>query len=343
MSPLQFEREYAPLWSELEALLGPVDDVEGAPGSKKSLWARFTGQPEVRPDAARLADLYRRSCEHLALARDRAYPLNLVQRLEKLTERAHALVYARSDAGAMRLKRLALVDFPQSVRAHASYVWAAAALFVVPMLLMAWACWRDPGFILHVLDSHQVQAFDRMYGDAGRSIGARDASDDWMMFGHYIRNNIGIAFQCFASGLLVGIGSVFFTVYNGVMIGAVAGYLTSRGLGGTFFPFVVTHGAFELTAIVLAAAAGLRLGHAIVAPGRFTRRQSLVRAAPRAVVLVYGVTAMLLVAAAVEAFWSSSRWVTDTLKYAVGASCWILMLAYLVAQGRPADGKRPSA
>ena len=74
-------------------------------------------------------------------------------------------------------------------------------------------------------------------GDAAHAIGrTRGADDDWQMFGHYIRNNIGIAFQCFATGLLAGLGSLFFLVINGVMIGAVAGYLTARGLATTSGP-----------------------------------------------------------------------------------------------------------
>ncbi|RPI62080.1 MAG: stage II sporulation protein M, partial [Lysobacterales bacterium] len=125
-------------------------------------------------------------------------------------------------------------------------------------------------------------------------------------------------------------------LYNGALIGAVAGYLTERGLGGTFYSFVVTHGAFELTAIALSGAAGLKLGHSLLAPGRRTRRQSLVHAARECVVIVYGVTAMLIVAAAVEAFWSSAAWIPDAVKYGVAAVCWIGVLAYLVLQGRHA-------
>ena len=100
-----------------------------------------------------------------------------------------------------------------------------------------------------------------------------------MMFGFYIRNNIGIAFQCFAGGIFAGLGSLFFLAFNGVAAGSPAGYLTARGHGETFYSFVVTHGAFELTAIVLAGAAGLRLGHALLVPGRHTRRAALERAA----------------------------------------------------------------
>ena len=78
-----------------------------------------------------------------------------------------------------------------------------------------------------------------------------------MMFGYYIRNNISVAFQCFAAGLFVGLGSLFFLAYNGAFSGAMAGYLVDRGLSSTFFSFVVTHSAFELTAIVLVGRGGI--------------------------------------------------------------------------------------
>ena len=118
-----------------------------------------------------------------------------------------------------------------------------------------------PDLILSVVDAATAAQFEQMYSSAAESIGrTRDAGDDWTMFGFYIRNNVGVAFQCFASGLAAGLGSIFFLVYNGALFGAVAGYLAERGLGDTFFSFVVTHGSFELTAIVLSGAAGLKLG-----------------------------------------------------------------------------------
>jgi uncharacterized membrane protein SpoIIM required for sporulation len=157
------------------------------------------------------------------------------------------------------------------------------------------------------------------------------------MFGFYISHNVGIAFQCFAAGLFAGIGSIFFLIYNGAFGGAVGGYLTERGLSSTFYSFVVTHSAFELTAIVLSGAAGLRLGHALLSPGRLSRLQSLVLAARSCIVMVYGLTIMLIIAAAIEAFWSSASWMPPTVKYTAGAVCWLTVLAYLIFQGRRAS------
>lgn len=319
MSPLKFEADHAAAWNELEALL------EQAEKNSRAAW-----------DGARLATLYRGVCEHMALAQARAYPIHLTQRLESLTQRAHQVVYRRRAWGLAQLGRLALIDFPQAVRAHRGYLWAAALLFTLPALATAWATWNDQGFILHMMDAGQVQQFDSMYGDGAKAFGReRRADSDWQMFGFYIMHNIGLGFQCFAAGIFAGIGSAFFLVFNGLFLGAVGGYLVAAGYAGNFFSFVVTHSAFELTAIVLAGAAGLRLGHSWLAPGRLRRLESTKLAAREAVVVVYGVIGMLLIAAAVEAFWSSARWVAPEVKYGVGAVCWTMVLSYLRWQGRP--------
>jgi uncharacterized membrane protein SpoIIM required for sporulation len=176
-----------------------------------------------------------------------------------------------------------------------------------------------------------------MYSNSATALGrTRTADTDWQMFGFYIANNIGVAFQCFASGLFAGLGSLFFLAFNGAYGGAIAGYLTHKGLSDTFYSFVVTHSAFELTAIVLSGAAGLRLGHALLAPGRYTRLQSLVQAAKGCAVIIYGVVVFLLIAAAIEAFWSSARWIPLFMKYSVAALVWAAVLSYLTLQGRSA-------
>lgn len=325
VTPLKFEALYQDEWRELEELL---DHVLGR--KKKAV----SVEP---PSGERIAALYRRACEHLALARARAYPAYLVDHLDRLTADAHQVIYQQRELGAGALWRIFARDFPRAVRADAVYVWIAAALFAVPTLVLGVLVYYRPELILSVVDASTAAGFEQMYSTVAESIGrTRDAGDDWTMFGFYIRNNVGVAFQCFASGLAAGLGSIFFLVYNGALGGAVAGYLTERGLGDVFYSFVVTHGSFELTAIVLSGAAGLKLGHSLLAPGRRTRGQSLVQAAKESVVVIYGVTAMLIVAAALEAFWSSAAWVPHGVKYAVAAVCWLAVFAYLALQGRHA-------
>jgi uncharacterized membrane protein SpoIIM required for sporulation len=324
MTPLSFEALYEAEWRELEQLL---DDVLGRKKSRER---------PVAPE--RLAALYRRACEQLALARARSYPAYLLDRLDRLTADAHQVIYQQRELGFRALERIALRDFPRAVRAEAGYVWLATALLAMPALVLGVLVYFQPNLILSLVDVATAAQFEQMYSQSAESIGrTRDAGDDWTMFGFYISNNVGVAFQCFASGLAAGLGSIFFLVYNGAQFGGVAGYLTNRGLSSTFYSFVVTHGAFELTAIALSGAAGLKLGHSLLAPGRRTRRASLVAAAKECVVIVYGVTAMLVIAAAFEAFWSSAAWVPHGVKYGVAAFCWFAVLAYFLWQGRRAD------
>ncbi len=152
----------------------------------------------------------------------------------------------------------------------------------------------------------------------------RASSEDWMMFGYYVMHNIGIAFQTFAAGLLFGLGSVFFLIFNGLIIGAISGHLTEIGYGQTFWSFVIGHGAFELTAIALAGAAGLQLGWALIAPGQLTRSESLRLAARESVQLLCGVIVFLLIAAFIEAYWSSTTQVApgSNTWWALHCGCW---------------------
>jgi uncharacterized membrane protein SpoIIM required for sporulation len=258
---------------------------------------------------------------------------------ERLTTDAQQPIDQQREIGLARLRRVAAIEFPGAVRAHASYVAVAAAAFMIPTIVIGVLVYRHPELILSVIDSTTAASFESMYSATAGPVGrARETSAGWTMFGYYIRHNVGVAFQCFAGGLFAGLGSLVFLVYNGAFSGALGGYLVERGLSPTFFAFVLTHSAFEVTAIVLSGAAGLRIGHALLAPGPLRRGQALVVAARDCAVLLYGVTGMLVVAAAFEAFWSPAGWPPHSVKYGVAALCWTSVIAYFTLQGRREEG-----
>lgn len=187
-------------------------------------------------------------------------------------------------------------------------VLLASGIFYGLLLISGWLVHLFPDLVFTVLPAEQVADMEAMYDpDATRlgRFGERGSADDWAMFGFYVMNNIGIAFQTFAGGLLLGLGSLFYLVYNGLVIGTVAGHLGNIGYQLPFWSFVIGHGAFELTAITLAGAAGLGLGQALIAPGRRSRSEALRQAAAISVRLVAGAMLMLLLAAFIEAYWSS--------------------------------------
>ncbi len=310
MTPLEFEASNEARWIEFESLLNKAD---------RDL------------DAERFLSLYRTCCEHLALARAREFPVHVIERLAVITAQGHQIVYRQSGFGGSQIARFLFHLFPGSVRAHRLYVLVAALLFLVPTVGIGIATYVHPDLVLSLVDSSTAESFGAMYSPTAGAIGrARDAGGDWQMFGFYIMNNIGIAFQCYVTGIVFGIGTLFFLGFNGALGGAIGGYVASLGFGSTFFPFVATHSAFELTAIVFCGAAGLRLGRSVLLPGRLPRLLALQTAARETSAIVGGSSVMLVIAAAIEAFWSSAVWVAPEAKYLCALACWSLVALFFL-------------
>ncbi len=318
----QFIERHAAGWQRLEGLL---DRIERRRGARR-------GEAEDGAVGA-LPELYRRLCRELALARSRRYGGDLEERLNRLALRGHQQLY--KSAGVITwaaVGRFVLRDFPRLVRREGRLVAASSVLFFGTLLVTLGAVSAHPELAYSILSPEQAAGMEQMYDPGARA--ERPAATDFGMFGYYVYNNISIAFRTFASGLLAGVGAVLILFYNGLVIGAVAGHLGNAGFGETFYPFVIAHGAFELPAIVLAGAAGLRLGLALLAPGRLSRGRAISEAARGAVPMLYGITGMLLVAALIEAFWSSTVTLPSAVRYGVGAALWVLTALYFLFAGR---------
>jgi uncharacterized membrane protein SpoIIM required for sporulation len=316
MRQAPFEAAYTREWEEFELFLE----------DKKAKTPAF--------DPAEMPERYRRICHALALAQDRRYSPDLVDRLNRLALRGHHVLYQNRGRQAGRAFDFVRAGFPQLVRAEWRVVSAAAALFFVPLGILLAALQAWPEFVHYLLSPEQIAQFHSMYDPGNKLLGMREADTSFSMFGFYIWNNVRIGFQTFAGGMLFGVGSVWFLAANGVIIGAVAGYLTQVGYRETFWSFVAGHSAPELLAIVLSGAAGLKLGLALISPGGLSRKSALMAAAQPAVRLMYGAALMFTFAAFVEAFWSPIRSFPFEAKIAAGLAGWALALAYFTLAGR---------
>ena len=309
-------------------------------------WLRLRGGARAAsreaPAKAALDDLdfparYRRVCQQLALAQRRGYSARVLERLEALAQRGHDVLYRPPAPRWQRLLAWFGSDYPRLVRRHAAYMWLSALLFFGPLVTMLVLLQFHPELVHSVFDSAQIRDFESMYDpSAPWHADSRESGGNLAMFGHYIYNNISIGFRTFASGLLFGVGAIFTLVFNGVVIGTVGGHLTAIGYGEPFWRFVSGHSGFELSAIVLAGGAGLRIGWALISPGRLSRRRALMAAGRDGVQIVYGVFVLLVLAAFVEAFWSSIGWMPSIVKYSFGATLIFAVWYWLWRGGRDA-------
>ena len=176
---------------------------------------------------------------------------------------------------------------------------------------------------------------EEMYGGQEEQLSHLRAEhgSNFMMFGFYIQNNVGIDFQIFAGGIAACIGTIFFLVYNGIHIGAAAGYVHYACNPESFWTFVAGHSSFELLGMVVAGMAGMRLGLGILKPGRLPRGRAIAEAGKRALPLLYGAAVMTALAAVVEGFWSAQP-IAANIKYGVGITFWVLHVAYFLWMGR---------
>jgi uncharacterized membrane protein SpoIIM required for sporulation len=314
MKQERFEQAHRAEWAAFEAMLADAKNV---------------------PPGADLPQIYRRTCQHLALARDRCYTAGLVQRLNGLVLAGHQALYGSTLGLGPQWGRFLAGGLARSTRALSRPVLLAALLLGLPCAILPPAIARNPQLAYLVEGPQDLARMETMYRPgAGRFGRANQAATDVAMFGFYIWNNIRITFQAFAGGILLGLGSIFFLLYNGLHGGAVAGHLAHAGLGRQFWPFVATHSALELPALVLAGGAGLHLGWALLAPGRRTRARALADAAREGMPLVYGAALMDALAACIEAFWSASAAVPVALKLTAAALLWTAMAGYFLLAGR---------
>jgi len=311
-----------------------VSDRDTFVRGRQAAWARLDlllNRPRIRrtEDWAELGALYRRACADLARAQSLGLPDDIVGYLDRLASRAHNRLYRRDGGMLRQLVRAVGVDFPRTVRAEWRFVLAAHFFFYLPFAIGVAGPQLSPAFAASVLPESTLVMVEAMYDEViGRS-GGQDA----MMAGYYVWNNVGIALRCFVTGLFAGLGSVFYLVYNGLILGTITGFLVSRGLGWNLLDFTAGHSAWELTGIAIAGSAGLKLGYALVVTEGRTRIGSLRAAGPTIFRLVLGAAALLLVAAAVEGFWSAGPVPTwgKVLFGAVGA---VVVVGWLGLAGR---------
>jgi uncharacterized membrane protein SpoIIM required for sporulation len=183
-----------------------------------------------------------------------------------------------------------------------AFVLFWGAFLVSALLAASKSLWPD--FAERMLSGEQISQLESNFDSP---MSGRSGEQNAVMASFYIYHNTGIGLKCFASGLLV-IPGLIITLFNAVFLGAAFGYMARPDVpqGENFFEFVTAHGPFELTAIVLAAGAGLRLGISWLDTGGLSRRSSLTRTAQQAMPLMGAAMILFFLAALIEGFVSPS-------------------------------------
>lgn len=329
MDEREFVEKRQPTWQRLSAILEKAGDGGGV---------RRLSRAEVRA----LGPLYRRAASDLAYARAHAVSGALVAHLNTLVARSYALLYQTDTRQWGGLLRFFTHDFPATFRRRIRFFLASLGFLLlgaaIGYLVVAQSkdniyLWLPPGSKLH--DSVK-------YWESGKVTHRIDDSEAALYSSSLMANNIQVSITAFALGVLGGVLTAYVLFTNGAVLGGMAALMTHVHQHANFWPGILPHGVVELSETVIAGAAGLSLGWALLAPGRYSRRDALVRAALDSVKLVIGGAFLLIFAGLVEGFVSHSV-LPKPLKIGFGVASGVALYSYLFLAGRGEDKKAGAA
>jgi uncharacterized membrane protein SpoIIM required for sporulation len=277
-----------------------------------------------------LVDTYQRVSSHLSYARTAFDDAALTGRLSRTVGRAGGVIYASRSRPLQAVSDFFAWRFPAAVWQSGRFIAASAALLLVPALAVgAWIATSDAA-----LDASAPEAVRQAYLD--EDFESYYSSSPASEFATQVTvNNIQVAFTAFAFGALLCLPTAVIMVVNGANVGFAGGLFADAGQLDKFFGLILPHGLLELTAVVIAGAAGLRLGWAVIAPGDHTRGQALGHEARRAGVIALGLIVAFVLAGTIEGF-VTGRGVATPVRVGIGVAAELAFVGWIVVQGRAA-------
>jgi uncharacterized membrane protein SpoIIM required for sporulation len=304
MREAAFHRQNAGKWKQFESLLKDRRSVD--------------------PD--QLADLYIHVTDDLSFARTFYPESRTTVYLNALAGEVHRAIYRNRRERTSRLITFWKYELPQLFHEHRRELLYSAVVFALSMLIGAISALNDEGFIRTVMgDSYVNMTLENIRKGDPMAVYKGDGELD--MFLLLTTHNIGVAFETFAYGLMLSVGTVYRLFLNGLMLGSFEAFLFRQGVFVESLLSIWIHGVIEIASIVIAGCAGLILGNSVLFPGTYTRLQSLRAGAKRGLKIIIGLVPLFVIAGFLESF------VTRYTKMPVALSVGIILTSLLFVIG----------
>ena len=296
------------MWKRLEELIARV--------------SRFRLKTLSGEEVREFGRLYRRTAADLAIAREEVRDQRLINYLNHLVGRAHGAIYRSESSGFGVFLDFFRFEFPAVFRKTFVYTLTAFLIFILSAAFAWGVCYFDEGFA--------EQIAPRLPQDIAAHHNWTESLNEANPIGSTSiqTNNIYVTFIAFAGGVILGLGTIWVLIQNGLLLGMVMG-LCVRYRFWDVPIFVAAHGVIELTAIFIAGGAGLMIGKALLMPGDLRRIDALVTNGLLAVKLILGCIPMLLIAGIIEGFISPAH-IPPYIKFTISGLSGLAMIAYFL-------------
>lgn len=143
-------------------------------------------------------------------------------------------------------------------------------------------------------------------------------------------NNIRVAFLTFLLGVFFVVGSIAILISNGIMVGSFQYFFYDHGLLRESALTIWMHGTLEISAIVIAGAAGITMGLGLVFPGTLSRIQSFQLSARRGLKIMVGIIPIFILAGFIEGYLTRYTETPDTVRLFFILACLAFIIGYFV-------------
>lgn len=285
-------------------------------------------------EADELVVLYQRAATHLSIVRSTAPDPALLNRLSTLVAQARAAVTGSQNPTWREIGLFFSQRFPAAVYLSSRWWLPTAALFLlVGGLIGAWVA-SDPQVQASIAAPEEIRQMTAPGGQFESYYSSHPAGS----FAFRVwTNNAWLAAAALLLGVLLGIPVIGILAVNAANVGIAAGLMAGAGRLDVFFGLITPHGLLELTAVFVAAGAGLKLGWTVIDPGGLKRADALARQGRTVAGLALGLTVVLLISGVIEAFVTPSGLPTWA-RIAIGVLAEALFLCYVFVLGRRAAG-----
>jgi uncharacterized membrane protein SpoIIM required for sporulation len=261
----------------------------------KSFEEGITGTPDE------LADRFIQITDDLAYAKTFYPKSKTTAYLNGLAASLHQSIYKNKRIKSNRFKLFWMYELPLLFKTYHKPLFYSLLFFVVFCLLGALSAMYDDQFVTLILGPEYVNMTNENIAK-GDPFGVYKSHNGFSMFFAIGTNNIYVSFITFVSGVFASVGTVYFLLQNGIMLGSFEYYFFSKGLGWQSILVIWIHGTLEISSIVIAGGAGLAMGNALLFPKTYKRMTSFVKGAKDGMKIVIGLVPIFIVAAFFESF-----------------------------------------
>lgn len=311
-------------------------DVDAYVASRRPRWqrlAQLSGQRRLDAQQAdELVGLYQSSATDLSVVRTQHGDPALVGYLSRLVARGRAAVTASHTNAAREVAQFLAAGFPAML--YRTWRWWVVTALLSLALATGLGVWvaHDPTVQAQLVAPEQIQQlvehdFANYYTEYPSQSFALKV---WV-------NNAWVAAQCLVMGVFVL--PIFYVLWSNMAnVAASAGFMAAHDKLPIFFGLILPHGLLELTAVFVAAGAGLRLGWTWIAPGQRSRRLALAQEGRATIAMAMGLTVVLLISGLIEGFVTGSALPTAA-RISIGVVAEVIFLAYVFIVGRRAAAR----